>query len=260
MPILNGQDVRAVLLEVIQEQSPQNAMQNMQSNSVLRAAVERLGIARDNVSEQILLTEWHELFRTGHMSWGFNISNPGPPFCHVTTRGEHALGNLARDPSNPSGYMQHLNANAEINDICKSYLSESLDCYMNGLYKAAAVMLGAASESIIIELRDTTVNKINEVSGDLPRGIDDWRIKTILNALKTHFDEKKRFFDRSVKEEYEAYWSAFTQQIRAVRNDVGHPSSIEPITSDTVHASFLIFPELATLANSLSSWVINDYQ
>ena len=32
----------------------------------------------------------------------------------------------------------------------------------------------------------------------------------------------------------------------------------DPLTPDTVHASLLIFPELAKLANSLSRWVSND--
>ncbi len=38
----------------------------------------------------------------------------------------------------------------------------------------------------------------------------------------------------------------------------GHPTSVEPVTPDTVHASLLIFPELARLANSLAHWVAND--
>jgi hypothetical protein len=56
----------------------------------------------------------------------------------------------------------------------------------------------------------------------------------------------------------EAYWAAFAQQIRTVRNDVGHPSSVDPVTPDTVHASLLIFPELAKLQNKLTNWVKDD--
>lgn len=42
----------------------------------------------------------------------------------------------------------------------------------------------------------------------------------------------------------------------------GHPTSIEPVTPDTVHASLLVFPELAALATSLRDWVSqgNDSQ
>jgi hypothetical protein len=59
-------------------------------------------------------------------------------------------------------------------------------------------------------------------------------------------------------ENFEAYWNAFTQQIRATRNEAGHPISIDPVTSDAVHASLLIFPELAKLADGLQLWVKTD--
>jgi len=65
-------------------------------------------------------------------------------------------------------------------------------------------------------------------------------------------------FHQNFREEFEAYWAAFAQQIRAVRNDVGHPSTVDPVTPDTVHASLLIFPELAKLQNKLINWVKND--
>jgi hypothetical protein len=61
-----------------------------------------------------------------------------------------------------------------------------------------------------------------------------------------------------LREEFEAYWPAFTQQIRATRNEAGHPTSVDPVTADAVHASLLIFPELARLAKRLELWVKND--
>jgi hypothetical protein len=260
MPLINGHDVRTVLLEVIQEKNPANANQTLQSGSILQEAVTRLKIHRNKENERVLLTEWNDLFRTGYMGWGSDVSNANSPFCHVTSRGTQALENLNRDPSNPSGYMQHLNSKAKINDVSLSYLKEGLDCYVAGSFKAAAVMIGAASESAVLELRDITAAKIQAKGDILPKGIDDWRMRTILNSLKIFFDGKKKYLGKSLREEYEAYWAAYTQQIRTVRNEAGHPLSIEPITSDIVHASFLIFPELASLAQKLRSWVKDDYQ
>jgi hypothetical protein len=65
-------------------------------------------------------------------------------------------------------------------------------------------------------------------------------------------------FPQALCDEFEAYWMAFAQQIRAVRNDTGHPTSIDPVTPDTIHASLLIFPELAKLGGKLKTWVTND--
>lgn len=70
-------------------------------------------------------------------------------------------------------------------------------------------------------------------------------------GLKSFFDGRLANMPASLKEGYESYWPAFTQQIRAARNEAGHPLSIEPIKQETVHASLLIFPELAKLSQSL---------
>lgn len=260
MAEINGIDVRTTLLEVIQEKNPRDANQNLQSGTILSEAVQRLSCRNNNAQEQILLTEWSELFRTGYLAWGFNISNPNPPFCHLTERGVTAVGNFNRDPSNPKGYLQHLENKTAINEIAHSYLLEGLECYSAGSYKAAAVMVGAAAESTILELRDAVVGALTKKGTELPKGIEDWRIRTISNALVKFFDPEKRNMPKELREAYEAYWPAFAQQIRSVRNEVGHPSSINPITPDTVHAQYLVFPELATLAAQLNKWVLENFQ
>lgn len=260
MAEINGIDVRTTLLEVIQEMNPNNANQTLQSGTILSEAVQRLGCQNNNAQEQILLTEWYELFRTGYMAWGLNISNPSSPFCHLTKTGETAVGNFNRDPSNPKGYLQHLENKTVINEIAHSYLLEGLECYSAGSYKAAAVMVGAAAESTILELRDVVVEALTAKGKEIPKGMDDWRIRTISNALAKFFDPEKRNLPKELREAYEAYWPAFAQQIRSVRNEAGHPISINPITPETVHNQYLVFPELATLSAQLNRWVVEGYQ
>jgi hypothetical protein len=227
--------------------------------SVLNAAAKRLGIGHGNADlEQALLTQWNELFRTGLLSWGLNLSNLGAPHFHLTDPGKRTLANLTRDPSNPAGYLRHLGSVAQVNPVALSYLSEALDCYVAGFFKAAAVMTGAAAESIILSLRDATVRKLTALSRTLPKGISHWQVKTVTDSLHQFLSGNKAQFTHPLQEEFDAYWSAFTQQIRATRNEAGHPMSIDPVTSDAVHASLLIFPELAKLANGLDLWVAKD--
>src|SRR5437016_5932638 len=73
--------------------------------------------------------------------------------------------------------------------------------------------------------------------------------KTVLDTQKLPSDLKAR---------YDSFWPAFTQQIRASRNDAGHPSVVDPVTPETVHASLLIFPELLKLAADLRVWVVQN--
>jgi hypothetical protein len=244
--------IREVLLSEIALQEPKTAISApLSQRSVLDAAARKLR----GCDPQAILTQWSELFRTGLLAWGLDLSNPDPPFFHTTGSGRRALENATRDPSNPAGYLRHLASIAPIDVVSMSYLAEGLECYVAGLYKAAAVMVGAAAEAVILNLREVTVRRLTELGKPLPKDIDDWRIRTVSIALHGLFETHKNLFRRDLREPFEAYWSAFAQQIRAVRNDVGHPKSVDPVTSDTVHASLLIFPELARIAHGLADWV-----
>ena len=63
----------------------------------------------------------------------------------------------------------------------------------------------------------------------------------------------------SLSESFSSNWSALTSQIRTIRNDTGHPNSVDPITPETVHAALLIFPLLIELASDLTAWINTSY-
>lgn len=75
--------------------------------SVLHAAAQALGFQNDHNEEEALLTEMGELFRTGLLARGKNLSSPDPPWFHRTERGRQALEGLPRDPCNPARATQH---------------------------------------------------------------------------------------------------------------------------------------------------------
>jgi len=254
-----GHSIREILLTEIRAQEPTSySGPTLQQSSVLDAAARKLGVRQNRDLEQAILTQWDDLFRTGLLSWGLDLNNPNPPFFHLTERGRQALQDLTRDPSNPAGYLRHLASIAAIEPVTLSYLTEGLECYVAGLFKAAAVMVGGAAENIVLDLRVCIVQRLKLLNKPVPRSMEDWRMKVVSDSLRSFFDGHAAKFGRELRESFEAYWSAFTQQIRAARNDAGHPASVDPVTPDTVHASLLIFPELARLANILSQWVVND--
>lgn len=194
-------DIRGTLLTVISEKAPRGATDgSLQSSSVLSETARRIGAVHNIELEQALLSQLHDLFRTGYLAWGFNISNPNPPFFHVTTAGRRLLEKLTRDPGNPVGYRAHLYAIATVNDVARSYLEEGVDCYVNGLYKASAVMVGAAAESLLLELRDSLTTKLDTLASKLPKDIDDWRVKRVLDALHGFFSSHKSRLPMELKE------------------------------------------------------------
>jgi hypothetical protein len=140
--------------------------------------------------------------------------------------------------------------------VAHSYLEEALDCFGAGLFKAAAVLTGAAAERIVLDLRDAVVAKLVFLDRPVATGMTAKHIKTISDTLHKFLRECP--FPHLLREEFDAHWPSFTHEIRATRNDVSHPTSIDPVTYEGAHASLLIFAQLAKLANSLDQWVRNE--
>lgn len=251
-------EIREMLLEVIAQNRPRRPEDGfLQMNTVFAAMRQRLGWPSTDV-QQLVLSAWHELMCSGFLAWGGNWDNPSPPFFHITERGNQSLADLSKNPANAEGYMRHVASVAALNPVAESYLREGLACFNSRLHKAAAVMLGATSESVILELRDTVVTKLQDLRVASPTKLSDWRMKIMVDALRDFFEGKKSSFPRELREEFEAYFQAFPQPIRAARNEAGHPSSVDPVREEAVHASFLLFPELLRLAAALKDWVEDE--
>lgn len=253
---MDGAQIRAVLLQVVDDLSKQNTY--LQSGGVLQEATRRLG-TRKLDTEQALLTFFYDLFRTGYLSWGYNLANPSPPFFHLTDLGRRALAQHSRDPANPDGYLTHLRSRTPLGPVTDSYIIEALNTFNAACFKATAVMVGAAAESLVLGIRDTLVTKLQALDRSVPAALTDWRVRPILSSLETTIAAKKAALPKPLFEQFEANWPAFTHQIRTARNEAGHPVSVEPVTAEEVHASLLIFPELATLAKQIEEWIRTDY-
>ena len=77
-------------LFVIAKQCAEKGPAYSQQRPVLDAvANETGGRAYQNLDldqQQAILTCWHDLFRDGELSWGYNLDNPDPPFFHIPDR------------------------------------------------------------------------------------------------------------------------------------------------------------------------------
>lgn len=255
---MDGNQIRKVLLEVVDDLSKRPDT-FLQSGWILQETVKKLNLGKNIDHERALLTYFHDLFRLGHLAWGANLANSDPPFCHVTEQGRRTLANISRDPANPDGYLQHLDAKHSLSPIARSYVNEALATFNSGCFKASAVMIGVAAESIVLEVRDILSARLESLAKSSPKELMDWRVKTVLDAIEKLLGPKKKTMPNPLYERFESYWPAFTQQIRTVRNESGHPLNIDPVSQEMVHASLLIFPELAVLAKDLTAWINTSY-
>ncbi len=249
-------EIRKVLMEVVKEYSDIGPGY-FQQRGVIKEAGERLNL-RGIEEQQALLTLWGDLFRSGILWWGHDIANAELPFLHLTNKGKKVLENLSRDPSNPEGYLEYISG-FNINAVANSYVIEALETYNNNCFKAAAVMIGAASESIILELRDNMISKIKSKGESVPSKLNDKRISTVINRISSEIESNKSKMPSELYDSFNIYWSSFIGHIRVSRNDAGHPKSISPVEEETIHSSLLIYPNLVKLVNELNEWITKEY-
>lgn len=247
-----GRAIRTTLLEVVQELCDKGT--SFQASAVLSAVAQRFTLKPDGFSEA-LLTAWYDLFRAGLVAPGYNLANPDLPFVHLTERGRAVLANLSRDPHNLDGYVGYIESIAWVDGVGKSYAIEAARAFNFGAYRAAAVMIGCAAECLVLLLRHAVASKLAEAGSQVPKGLADWKLKLIRDALATYLDKEKGRMPVALRESYSAHWTSFMEQIRRVRNDAGHPQSIDSVTENDVYASLLIFPELAELFAQLGEWI-----
>lgn len=253
---MNVNKIRKELFKMINDLSSEGPGY-FQRGNILEETAKKLDIKGDKNLEQALLTVWNDLIRSGHIAWGCDLNNPDPPFVHITEKGREVLKNLSRDPANPDGYINYLVTNFNINDIALSYIKEAIKTYNNNCYKASAVMVGGATEKLILEIKNNLVSKIKDSDKNVPSKLQDWKIKTVTDGLTNFFNNQR--LPRNLYELYSSHWSSFSGQIRMSRNKAGHPSIINPISEERVYASLLIFPELLNLVNELNEWIKVNY-
>lgn len=66
---------------------PGYSQQRAVLDEVANAAGGNMWSRLDLQLQQAILTCWHDLFREGHLSWGYDLENPDQPFFHIPERG-----------------------------------------------------------------------------------------------------------------------------------------------------------------------------
>ncbi|HFS8864216.1 TPA: hypothetical protein ACJIT8_003051 [Legionella pneumophila] len=256
--MITKEQIRQKLLETVKKQIEQNKKfpipSNLQSSVVLREVANHFGITHNPAYEQMILSVFQSLMNIGYFAWGYDLANPNPPFFHITDQGLQSLENLSRDPCNPIEYLRYINKQFQLNDIESSYLNEAVSTFNAGHHKSSAIMIGATAECLILRL--CTAMKRNHCKP--PKGLSDWKAKTIFNTLKNILDNYVNSMSNDLRDEYNAYWPALNEQIRRTRNDAGHPENISSFKFEDVHASLLMFPNVARLTTHLLDFISNN--
>ena len=254
------QTIKIILCQIIDKLNKSGS--TLQTETTLSSALDQICTEHGGQrakNEKALKHVWNDLLRNGEISLGIGITNTSPSFFEVTNKGKETFEYLKKDPGNHQGYLEHLSKKAEIDYITKSYLDEALETYNADCFKAAAVMLGCASERLVLNLKEILIKKIKDKGENPSKKLRNRLISKIIDGIKYELNQKKEKFSNSLREKYEGNWLFLVHHIRITRNEAGHPINIESIKKPEVHLAFGNFVYLVKLNRELEEWISDNW-
>lgn len=194
----------------------------------------------------------------GILSPGTDDSNINLPFLRLTEYGEECLRENRFVPHDPEGYLaQFHQACPSVDTTITQYLTEALQCYLRSLHKAAAIMLGAASEQAILLLIDAWLLSVHDevrrtgLSNQVNKATSIFRK---FELFQKHLANFRSTLPRETSENLDSLLVSVFDLIRNSRNDAGHPARMSDITRDTNYAHLRLFVPYCQRIYGLIAW------
>ena len=176
----------------------------------------------------------------------------------TTKRGSEWVDGREPIPELPAEYLTALQRMVpHLNEVVREYVVERLGSFEHDRFRAASVMIGAASEKALYMLAEKMVDSISALR---------WKQK-FTTALKRRdltelFDQMRNVLERANNlpgrpfEVFDGSQDHLVSLIKAVqvqRNNAVHPMN-EKISDDTVRLSYLAFPYALQKIEQLRDW------
>jgi len=221
-----------------------------------RHGAESLQFQDYRIIDQVQMVLW-QLLPQGILVWGLGGSmsrNDAYPFFRLTDHGKKVVADKAGEPQpyDPDGFLREFSRLVpEADPVALDYLTEAIRAFNSACHKSAAVMLGAASEKLILLLCDAFESEIAD-----PAERKKWETETMngvsisrkFNALKRRLDlmvGAKKIADHELRDTIQHALPTVSEFLRRCRNDAGHPNIPTQTDPDTVFLNLRVFTEYA---------------
>jgi hypothetical protein len=212
----------------------------------------------DSGDQSVLLEVIWSFIVQGVLVPGLNDANQGWPFLRLTEYGRRCVAEEGISPHDPDGYLMEFHgAVPNADPTIVEYLTESLQCYIRGLARAAAVMLGGASEQAVLLLIDSFAGSIGDIEAKQ-------KFKTEIDnrqgIFKKHqlfvksFAEARYQVPKTLTNNIETQLTGIFDLIRNSRNDAGHPALGADIDRDSVYSHLRLFIPYCRRIYGLIDW------
>jgi hypothetical protein len=207
--------------------------------------------------ELILEVIW-SLIIQGILVPGLNDANQSWPFIRLTEYGKRCVQEDRILPHDPDGYLREFhNTVPNADQAIVEYLTESLQCFIHGLNRAAAVMLGGASEKAVLLLIDSYTNSIADAMRKERIESEVQKAQSIFRKYELfdkQFSPIKSDLPKNLTDSIDSLLRGVFDLIRNSRNDAGHPASGTLVDRDVVYSHLRLFVPYCTRVYGLIGW------
>jgi hypothetical protein len=189
---------------------------------------------------------------------GLNDSNQGWPFLRLTEYGTKCIREDRILPHDPDGFLRDFHREVQNADATVvEYLTESLQCYIHGLHRSSAVMLGGASEQAILLLIESCGNSIADQSARNTFNSKVAKATSIFRKFEVfeqRFSGLKQRMPRELIDNVDSLLRGVFDLIRGSRNDAGHPAIGSSVGRDAVYSHLRLFTPYCRRIGDLIAW------
>jgi hypothetical protein len=228
---IQGEVLRDAMLESLREREP---TQYVNFKMHVAAVLQRRGLPVDGgmhgldpqlrrIDERRFREIVWQLIIQGVLVQGMDASNEQWPWLSLSEWGQQYVQSDGADVYDPDGYLRALNEDHALDAIERRYLSQASAAFRADLTDAAAVMVGAASERLLLLLADAIVeNDATAAAAKVKKARDGPALK-LLNEIQRYLQPRRKGLSRALAENFETTFLGVAGVIRASRNDAGHP-------------------------------------
>jgi hypothetical protein len=182
------------------------------------------------------------LINSGVLVQGMDSSNDQWPWLSVTELGEDYLQHREADVYDPERYIEQLSHQYAVDDVEARFLGQAIAAFHADLPDAAAVMLGATAEHLVLLL----ARAITEADSAVTRRVEKETrgpALSLLTYVNRYLESHKDRLSRQQREELSTTFAGVASMIRVARNSGGHPA-LEAVGRDHALVLLRLFPHL----------------
>jgi hypothetical protein len=216
----------------------------------------------DSHDQRLLLEIIWSLIIQGILVPGLDDHSKSWPFLRLTEYGSRCVKEDRILPHDPDGYLREFKLEIPRADpTITEYLAESLQCFIHGLNRAAAVMLGGASEMAVILLVDSYSNSIADTARRQRFESDIQKASSIFRKyelFEKQFAAIKNLLPKVLSDNVDSLLRGVFDLIRNSRNEGGHPASGTLVDRDVVYSHLRLFNPYCRRIYGLIEWFENN--